>query len=125
MWRSWHWSFWVLLCSKRRNFGAQLVEFGRHRADRGGHLGFGEARGDVLRAIPFPADDVAHESPLGRRAIGRALQPAYRRGLVLVLSVRRISYELPPVAVRLVPLNPSRTCTPLISLPSCPSLFSS
>src|SRR3546814_17234005 len=76
MWRSWHWSFWVLLCSKRRNFGAQLVEFGRHRADRGGHLGFGEARGDVLRAIPFPADAVDEEGALGRRAIG----PGHQRG---------------------------------------------
>src|SRR3546814_12433803 len=88
MWRSWHWSFWVLLCSKRRNFGAQLVEFGRHRADRGGHLGFGEARGDVLRAIPFPADDVDEEGALGRRAIGRGHQRGDRGGIVGELDDR-------------------------------------
>ena len=35
-------------------FGAQAVDFGVQRLHGSGDLGFGEARGNVLRAIPIP-----------------------------------------------------------------------
>jgi len=84
------------------DLGAQLVDLGRHRADRGGNFGFGEARGDVLRTIPFPADDIDEEGAFGGGAVAVGHQRGDRGGIVGELDDRRMADELQPVAVRIV-----------------------
>lgn len=82
--------------------GAHLLHLRPQRRDNRAHLGLGQPRGDVLRAIPVPALEMDDEGAFDGRAVGLVAHGGEQHRIILGVHQRDPPQQLEPAAVEVV-----------------------